>query len=133
MEKWNKKYKIFIIDDDKFLLDMYSIKFKEHGLEVTTFLSSQEALSQFENNNVNPDIILLDLVMPIMDGFELLKKIRDNKLVPSARIVVLSNLGEQADIKKAEQYKIDGYIVKASATPSEVLDMVKGVLEKTQK
>lgn len=133
MEKWNKKYKIFIVDDDKFLLDMYSIKFKEHGLEVTTFLSSQEALNQFENNNVHPDIILLDLVMPIMDGFELLKKIRDNKLVQGARIVVLSNLGEQADIKKAEQYKIDGYIVKASATPSEVLDMVKGVLEKTQK
>ena len=125
-----KRYKILIIDDDIFLLEMYSQKFKEHNFEIYTALSGQEALSQLEDGALSPDILIVDIVMPSMDGFELLKRIRDEKLCENARVLVLSNLGEQSDIEKAKQLGIDGYIVKASATPSEVVEKVIEMVEK---
>ena len=125
-----KRYKILIVDDDIFLLEMYSQKFKEHNFEIYTALSSQEALSQLEDNALSPDILIVDIVMPSMDGFELLKRIRDEKLCENARVLVLSNLGEQSDIEKAKQLGIDGYIVKAGATPSEVVEKVIEMVEK---
>ena len=71
----NKRYHIFIIDDDKFLLDMYSMKFSEKDFAVDIAFGSIEALEKLKQN-FKPDIILLDIVMPTMDGFELLREIK---------------------------------------------------------
>lgn len=68
--------KIFIIDDDNFLLDMYALKFTQKGFEVSTSLGSLGALKKLEEG-FSPDIVLLDIVMPEMDGFELLEKIKE--------------------------------------------------------
>ncbi len=119
--------KIFIIDDDKFLLDMYTHKFNEKGFEVTQALGSKEALSKLKVG-ISPDIILLDIVMPIMDGFELLTLIKSEKLASSAKVIILSNLGQPADIEKGRALGADGYVIKASATPSEVVEKVMLVL-----
>lgn len=119
---------VYIVDDDKFLLDMYSTKFQESGIRVETSLSSEEALQQIQGGSVNPNVILLDLVMPTVDGFEMLKRLREGNLVPNARVIVLSNLGEQGDIEKARQWDVDDYIVKASMTPSEVVARVKEII-----
>lgn len=133
MEKTDKKSKIFIIDDDRFLLDMYSLKFAEEGFDVETSLSSEEALTKLKDKTVQPDVILLDIVMPTIDGFELLKQIRDKKISPDSKIIVLSNLGESVEIEKAGKLDVDGYIVKASFTPSEVVEKVIDVLGNKKK
>ena len=76
-----KKEKVLIVDDDKFLLSMYAVKFKNHDFEVETALSGAEALSKLQNDKA-PDIIILDLIMPGMDGYEFMAKVREQKLAP---------------------------------------------------
>lgn len=115
-----ENYKVLIIDDDRFLLDMYSIKFKEHGLEVNTSFGGEDALKKIREGYV-PDIVLLDLVMPGMDGFGFLDAVRKDNLIPKAVLIILSNQGQPSEIEKAKERRVDGYIVKASTIPSEVL------------
>jgi len=119
----NKKPDVLIIDDDKFLLDMYILKFKERGFVPEACLSAGEALTKLAEGLV-PHIILLDIVMPGMDGFEFLKEIKQRKLVSSAKIIILSNLGQREDIDRGMELGADGYIIKASATPTEVVNQV---------
>ena len=123
-----EKKTILIIDDDKFLLDMYAIKFGEKNFAVTSALGSIEALEKMQAG-FDPVVVLLDLVMPAMDGFELLQKIKQDGLAPHSKIVILSNLGQDADKDKGKELGADGYIVKASATPSEVVEYVVQLLE----
>lgn len=127
MESTQTPKKIFIVDDDKFLLDMYTFKFKEKGFDVTQAFGSVDALNKLKGGIV-PDIMLLDVVMPTMDGFELLGLIKSEKLAPNAKVIVLSNLGQPADVEKGRTLGANGYVIKASATPSEVVDKVMDVL-----
>ena len=113
--------KIMIVDDDKFLLDMYSMKFKKSGLEITTAFNGLSALEKLRLGS-EVDIVLLDIIMPGMDGLELLKMIREEKLVPNAVIIMLTNQAD--DFEKAKIYNIDGYIIKATTIPSEVVEQV---------
>jgi CheY-like chemotaxis protein len=119
--------KVLIVDDDKFLLDMYTIKFTENNFDVVAALGSVEALGKIKEG-INPDVALLDVVMPAMDGFELLETIKRDKLAPYAKVIILSNLGQQSDIDKGNALGADGYIVKANATPSEVVAKVKEII-----
>lgn len=127
MEPNQTPKKIFIVDDDKFLLDMYTFKFKEKGFEVIQAFGSVDALSKLKGGIV-PDIMLLDIVMPTMDGFELLSIIKNEKLAPDAKVIVLSNLGQPTDVEKGRSLGANGYVIKASATPSEVVEKVMTVL-----
>ncbi len=118
---------IFIVDDDKFLLDMYTFKFKERGFEVIQAISGADALEKLKSGII-PDVMLLDVVMPTMDGFELLGIIKKKDLAPKAKVIILSNLGQPADIEKGRSLGASGYVIKASATPSEVVEKVMIVL-----
>jgi len=121
------KQKILLVDDDKFLLDMYSTKFGEAGFDVTAVPSAQDALAALTGGLV-PDICLLDVIMPTMDGFQLLEEMKTKKLCgDNAVCVILSNLGQQEDIDRGMKLGADGYIVKASATPSEVVTKVTDI------
>ena len=124
----NKKYKVFIVDDDKFLLDMYSVKFTQQGLDVEVGTGGEDALAKLKSG-LKPDIILLDLVMPGVDGFEVLETIKKEKLGENPIIVILTNQGQESDIKRAKELGAQGYIVKASAIPSEVLEQVMKIIE----
>jgi len=119
----SRKYKVLLVDDDKFLVDMYSLKFRENGLDVEAVLSSQEALNKIKQNDCF-DVILLDLIMPVMDGFTLLENIRKEKLAKNSAIIILSNQGQKSDIDRVNKFDVDGYIIKASTIPSEVLSSV---------
>lgn len=120
--------KILIVDDDKFLLDMYTFKFKEKGFEVISLRQSIEVLNKLREG-VTPDVMLLDIVMPAMDGFELLDTIKKENLAPQAKIIILSNLGQPSDIEKGRTLGAKGYLVKASATPSIVVESVMTILK----
>ncbi len=115
-------YRIYLVDDDRFLLDLYAIKFKNTGHDVTVFGGGEELLTALRKSDASaPDAILLDLIMPGVSGFEALEAIRKEHLAQGAKIIILSNQGQDADIEKAKRFSADGYIIKASAIPSEVL------------
>jgi len=126
-----KKIKVFIVDDDKFLLGMYSLKFSNNGYEVDTTVGSVLALEKLRAG-AQPDVLLLDIIMPHMDGLELLKTIRDEKLVPNATVVMLTNQSQSSDIERAKELNVDGYIVKASTIPSEVMQEVQKIYTEKQ-
>ena len=115
------KSSVMIVDDDKFLLDMYSLKFKESGCEVSAMVDAGAALEKIRSGVLNPGIILLDVVMPEMNGFEFLEHLRKEGLAKNTAVIMLSNQGQQEDIDKAMSLGASGYIVKASSIPSEVL------------
>ncbi|HEX5774951.1 MAG TPA: response regulator [Candidatus Paceibacterota bacterium] len=112
-------YRLYLVDDDRFLLDMYAVKFKAAGHEVTAFSKGEELLAELRSKPA-PDAILLDIVMPGLSGFDILSTIRKENLAESAKIIILSNQGQDTDISRAKEFKADGYIIKASAIPSEV-------------
>ncbi len=121
------KKKIFIIDDDSFLLDMYALKFNQSNFEVTTALGPEPALEKMRGGFV-PDVMLLDIVMPVMDGFELLEKMKEEKLADQTTKIILSNRGQPSDVVRGEALGAAGYIVKASSTPSEVIAKVVEIM-----
>ncbi len=120
-------YKILIVDDDKFLLNMYSVKFQKESFDVVTAGDGADAVAKLQAG-FSPDVVVLDMVMPVMDGLEALEKIRQDKLASNAVILILSNQGQSTDIEKAKRLGIDGYIVKATTIPSEVVTEVKRML-----
>lgn len=127
-----EKTKILIIDDDKFLIDMYSMKFTKNDYDVTTAEHGEDALRKLRDGFL-PEIIVLDVIMPTMDGIEFLENLRKENLAPNAVVVVLSNQGESTDIERAEQFNVDGYIVKATTIPSEVVAEVTEIYKKAKK
>ncbi len=126
------KKKILIIDDDSFLLDMYALKFNQSNFEVMTALGSEQALEKL-HGGYTPDVMLLDIVMPVMDGFELMEKMNEEKLSPGSVRVILSNRGQPSDIARGESLGAAGYIVKASSTPSEVIEKVNSIISNLKK
>lgn len=120
--------KILIIDDDRFLLDMYSVKFTEKGYAVQACEGPEAALSEIEGGYA-PDICLTDIVMPNMDGFTFLEEVNKRGLLKGSAKIILSNLGQKEDIERGRSLNVDGYIIKASATPSEVVARVGEILK----
>ena len=123
------KNKILIVDDDVLILDMYSLKFSQNNFDVHTSLGSVDALNQLKCGFC-PDIILTDVLMPNMDGLEMLEKIKKEKLSDNSFKIILSNKGEPEDLERARAVGINGYIIKATATPSEVVAQVKDIFTK---
>ena len=120
----SKKYSVLLIDDDKFLLDMYSMKFRECkdcSSDVEAVADPAKALEMLRAGK-NPDLILLDVIMPGIDGFQFLEARKKEGLAKNAKVVMLTNQGEPADVQKAMDLGANGYIIKASAIPSEVLE-----------
>jgi len=115
---------ILIVDDDRFLIDMYSLKFKEEGFDVAVAQGGEEALTKLSDGK-GPDVVLLDLIMPGVDGLEVLKTVKEKKLAPNSFFIVLSNQSQEGDITRAKELGAHHHIVKASAVPSEVVVEVK--------
>ncbi len=124
-----EKKKILIIDDDAFLLDMYALKFSQNNFEVHTASGGLQALDKLRGD-LKPEIILSDLIMPEMDGFEMLEKIKEEGLQGEATIVILSNKGQTEDVIRGEELGASGYIVKANSTPAEVIKQVMEMVPK---
>lgn len=124
-----EKKKILIVDDDSFLLDMYALKFSQNNFEVYTASSGMHALEKL-NGGLNPDLLLVDIIMPEMDGFEVLAQINMKKLCPNCIKIILSNKSEERDREEGNRLGVAGYIVKANYTPAEVIEQVVKILEK---
>jgi CheY-like chemotaxis protein len=128
----DSKGKILLLDDDKFLADMYSMKFIQSGYEVTACLSGVEAITALQKG-FDADAILFDLVMPTMDGYAFLTALNEKKLGERAVKVALTNQSDDSERQKAMQLGADRYIIKASMIPSEVVSAVGEEIAKKKK
>jgi DNA-binding response OmpR family regulator len=126
------KGKILLVDDDKFLLDMYCMKFTQGGFTVHGALSVKSAFEAL-HGGFAPDAVLFDLIMPEETGFSLLEKLRAENLVPDAVKIALTNQDDPEEKKRAESLGADGYIVKATMIPSEVVTRVQEEIARHRK
>lgn len=126
IEQKKEKY-ILIVEDDTFVMDIYQTKLAEVGYEVEGAANGLEALKKIGKKK--PDLILLDIVMPQMDGIEFLKKMKSQEEFKKTPVILLTNLSQKEDINKGLELGAKDYLVKSHFTPSEVLEKVKGYLE----
>ncbi len=121
MNQDGKKRSVLLVDDDKFLLKMYKKKFESVMDKVEAAVGGEEALVKLREG-FSPDIIMLDIIMPVMDGLELLEIIRKEKLSPASTVIMLTNEDSRDKIEKSKSLGAKGYIVKATSIPSEVVE-----------
>ncbi len=124
--------KILLVDDDKFLLDMYALKFTAAQFEVRAVLSVSEAVDVLRTG-FSPSAVVFDLLMPGEDGFELLRIIRTEKLAREAVLIALTNQSSESDRAAAEKLGADRYVIKAEMIPSEVVGVVGEEIEARKK
>jgi DNA-binding response OmpR family regulator len=118
--------KILIVEDDVFIRDIYQVKFSQEGFDVTTAEDGIKAMEILEN--MVPDIILLDIIMPYMNGMEVLKKIRSNDALKNVPIIMLTNISEKESVSEGISYGVSDYLIKSHFTPSEVVGKVNALL-----
>ena len=124
-----EKKKILIVDDDNFILDMYALRFNQNNFEVYTAENGAQAIEKIKDG-LSPLVMLIDVIMPEMDGFEMLEKINAEKLSPNSIKIILSNKNEQKDVERGNILGVAGYIIKANLTPLEVINQVIDILSK---
>jgi two-component system response regulator AtoC len=128
----DSKGKVLLLDDDKFLADMYSMKFTQEGYEIAAFLSVNDAVAALKKG-FDPEAVVFDIVMPEHDGFSFLQMLTSERLAPNAVRIALTNQSDDQERAKATQLGADRYIVKASMIPSEVVAAVGEEIAKKKK
>jgi len=118
--------RILLVEDDPFLIEIYTAKFKESGFSVEVVTSGDMVLAKMKETN--PDVVLLDVVLPNMDGWEILRAIKKNPWFKNIKVVILSNLGEKEDVEKGLKIGADKYLIKSHYTPSEIIEEVKRIV-----
>ena len=119
--------KVLLVDDDTFLLDMYAVKFKNQGYEVRSCNDAESALKVLHDGYI-PDALLVDMIMPGMDGIDFVSVVRKENLASKSVIIMLTNQGMPEDIVRAKKLNVDGYIIKATTIPSDVLRETEKIL-----
>ncbi len=119
--------KILIVEDDSFLQGLASTKLEKEGFTVTAASSGDDALKLLKTDV--PDCILLDLILPGMDGFEVLRNVREAGATRAVPVIVFSNLSEDTDIKHAKDLGATDYMIKSNFTLDELADRIKELLK----
>jgi DNA-binding response OmpR family regulator len=119
---------ILLVEDDPFLIDIYTKKLQESGFKVRVVKSGGQVIASLEEEK--PDLILLDIVLPEIVGWEVLASIKARKDLAGIKVVVLSNLGQQEEVEKGLRMGAVQYLIKSQYKPSEVVKKVKEILAK---
>ncbi len=121
--------KILLVEDDPFLANIYERKFTQAGYEISKVAAAEPALNMI--SKFKPDLVLLDILLPgELDGFDVLEKIKKNKVSEDIFVIMLSNFSGGEEVKKAKDLGADDYIIKIELTPNEVVEKVKKILAK---
>jgi DNA-binding response OmpR family regulator len=126
LENKENKAVILIVEDDKFLRELLVRKLENEGFKIVRAIDGEEALKKIKEEL--PQLILLDLVLPGIDGFEVLRRIKGDPATSKVPVIILSNLGQREEVEKGIQLGANDYLVKAHFTPEEIVKKVKGVL-----
>ncbi len=119
--------RILIIEDDPFLVDIYITKLKDIGFFVDVASDGKEGLRKLKEKDF--DLLMLDIVLPRVDGWQVLKQISENEKLRKLKVIVLSNLGQKEEVEKGLNLGAVKYLIKAHYTPQEVVDEIKKVLK----
>ncbi len=119
---------ILIIEDDKFLRELISRKLINEKFKIEEAIDGEEGLKKLQE--AKPDLVLLDLILPGLDGFEVLERIKDNPSTSIIPVLILSNLGQRDEIERGLKLGAVDFLVKAHFTPEEIVDKVKEILAK---
>lgn len=119
--------KVFIVEDDEFLRSLTVKRLEKEGYEVAVSPDGEGAMDGILKEK--PDIILLDLLLPGLNGYEVLQKIRDNGETKSMPVIVFSNLGQREDIEKAKAIGVSDFLIKANFTLDDVVIKVSSLLK----
>lgn len=122
----NNGKKVLIVEDDVFVSDIYETKLKMEGYLVDVAADGREALKKLAAGK--PDLMLLDLVMPYVDGFEVLDKMKNSEELKDIPVILLTNLSQKDSIDKGLELGANDYIVKSHFTPSEVMEKVRRLI-----
>lgn len=118
--------KIFLIEDEKSLREILVMRLTEAGFEVEVAVDGAEALEKLKT--ITPDLILLDIILPKINGFEVLEKIKGDLATKDIPVIVLSNLGQDTDIKRALDLGAADYFIKAQHSLLEIIDLIKKII-----
>jgi len=127
---------ILLVEDDPFLIDIYTTKLEQAGFSVEVAQDGKIALEKLkkenpkERKNVWPDVLVLDILLPHISGWQVLEEAKEKIGLKDLKVVVLSNLGEKKEIEKASELGVEKYLIKANYTPEEVVEEIKKVIEK---
>ena len=118
---------ILIIEDDKFLRELIAQKLIKEDFEVSEAVDGEEGIKKIKEEK--PDLILLDLILPGIDGFEVLSQMKKESTLASIPVIILSNLGQKDDVEKGLKMGAVDYLIKAHFTPGEIIDKIKAALK----
>ena len=124
------KNKILIIEDDRFLIKIYQTKLKKAGFEIELALNGEEGLEKVKT--FKPNLILLDLILPKMNGFEVLEKIKTDEAIKNIPVIILSNLGQKSDVKQGMELGAVDHLVKSDHSIDEVVKKVRMKIQEEQ-
>ncbi len=119
--------KILLIEDDKFLRELITQKLIKESYDVSEAIDGEEGMERIKK--LKPDLVLLDLILPGIDGFEVLSRMKEDVSVSQIPVIILSNLGQKDDVEKGLKLGAVDYLIKAHFTPGEIINKIKTVLE----
>ena len=117
---------ILLVEDDSFLIDIYTTKIKESGFSVEVASEGDEAVRRAKEEKF--DLVLLDIVMPKVDGWDILRQIKAETKLKDLKVIIISNLSQKEEVEKGMNLGAEKYLIKAHYTPSEVVKEIKEVL-----
>ena len=124
------RQRILVIEDDSFLLKMYEAALSREGFEVLSTADGQTGLKLAKEKK--PDLILLDLILPRLDGFAVLKRLKKDQATSGIPVLILSNLGQEADIERGLKLGASDYLIKTEHTVKQVGEKIRQTLKKNQ-
>jgi len=121
------KKTILIVEDDKFLRELISRKLSGEGFDALEAVDGEEGIKKIKEEK--PDLVLLDLILPGIDGFEVLARLREDPEISSIPVIILSNLGQREEVEKGLKLGAIDYLIKAHFTPGEIIEKIKNALK----
>jgi len=119
--------KILVVEDDSFLLGMITTKLTKSGYTTVSALNGEDAVKMADTEK--PDLVILDLILPAMSGFDVLTKIRKSDALKKVPVIIFSNLYEDKDINKAKELGVNDYMIKSNFTLDELVEKINGMIK----
>ena len=126
-----EKKKILIVEDDNFVAEVYLAKLTEMGYEAILAQNGEEGLAALKKDKI--DLILLDILMPIMNGMEMLEEMKKHEDWKNIPVILLTNVGEKESIQKVREMGVKNYLIKSHFTPAEVIEKIESVFQRDTK
>lgn len=120
------KKKVLLVEDDVFMIELLANELNNAGFEVSVGKTGKEGVEKFQKTK--PEVVLLDLILPDEHGFDVLRKIKRLEGGAQAKVIILSNISESADVKEAQKLGIDEYLVKVNYSIAEIVEKIKKLL-----